>query len=89
MIDATSTTLGQVIDAMDNVQPTFAEGDLVVDAVVILEVLEADGTTRLCVTYPDGMSFIKRNGMLNLALSQDGDQIGPVRVGDDDDEDYV
>lgn len=84
-MSAADSTLGQVIDGMDNVQPTFAEGDLVVDAVVILEVLEADGTTRLCVTYPDGMSFIKRNGMLNLALAQDSDQIGPVRVGDDED----
>lgn len=85
-MNATDATLGQILDGMDNVQPTFAEGDLVVDAVVILEVLEADGTTRLCVTYPDGMSFIKRNGMLNLALRQDGDMIGPVRVGDDDED---
>lgn len=86
---ATDSSLGQIIDAMDNVQPTFAEGDMVLDAVVILEVLEADGTTRLCVTYPDGISFIKRNGMLNLALANDSDMIGPIRVGDDDDEDYA
>lgn len=87
-MSAADSTLGQIIDGMDNVQPTFAEGDLVVDAVVILEVLGADGHTSLCVTYPDHMSFIKRNGMLNLALSQDYDQIGPIRVGDDD-EDYA
>lgn len=85
-MNATDITLGQILDGMDNLQPTFQAGDLVVDAVVLLEVMDDDGDTRLCVTYPDSMSFIKRNGMLNLALAQDYNSIGPIDFGDGDDE---
>jgi len=79
-----AATLGQHIDGLEIV-PTLDEGDLIASAIVILEIIEEDGSSRLCVTWPDDMSFIKRNGMLSIALAQDLDSSGPIRRDEDDD----
>jgi hypothetical protein len=70
-------TMGQIMDGLD-IQHTIAEGELVAGAVVILEVVEADGDIRLSVAWPEGMSWLKRAGMLHHALAEETTH----RVGD-------
>lgn len=60
--------MGQIIDALD-VDHTVKDGELVASSLVILEVIEPDGDTRLSICWNEGMSFLKRAGMLHYALS--------------------
>jgi hypothetical protein len=59
-------SFGQVIDAL-GVKPTTKDGDLVVGCVVLIKVVEADGTVRLSQAWSEGMSWIERVGMLHVA----------------------
>jgi hypothetical protein len=59
-------TLGQTIDGL-GCTPTFEAGDLVADAVVLMKVIEPDGTVRLSITWSDGLGWIERLGMLRAA----------------------
>jgi hypothetical protein len=75
--------VGHHIDGLE-IKATLKDGDLVASAMVLLEVIEADGSSRLVTLYPDGMSFLKRSGMLNVALNMDNNRVGPVRIDDDE-----
>lgn len=63
-------TLGQIIDGLGCTH-SLEEGDLVADAVVILKVIEADGTVRLSTCWSENISWLERSGMLRTAEKQD------------------
>lgn len=82
-MSADQASLGEIIDGLD-IKATFWEGDLVASAMVLLEVIEDDGSSRLSVVWPDDMSFLKRSGMLNVALNMENDRVGPIHKSDDE-----
>lgn len=63
-------TLGQLIDTL-GVANAVREGELVADAVVILKVLDEDNDIQLRLAWSEGISWIERLGMLNVALMLD------------------
>ena len=60
--------VGERIDAL-GVMSTIEDGDLVSAAVVLMKVVEPDGTVRLTIGWSDGMSWIERLGMLTAATA--------------------
>jgi hypothetical protein len=63
-------TLGQIIDGL-GCTANLEEGDLVADAVILLKVIEPDGTVRLSTCWSENISWIERSGMLRTAERQD------------------
>lgn len=63
-------TIGQIIDGLE-VGDTLTPGDLVASAIVITEVIDEDGDTRLSVAWSEGLSFLKRAGMLHYAFAME------------------
>ena len=59
--------LGDRLDELE-VRPTLLDGDLVVDAVVLLRVVDADGIERLQAAWSSGISWVTRLGMLHHAI---------------------
>lgn len=70
MSDQDNGTLGQIIDGL-GCTPTINEGDLVADAVVVMKVIEPDGSVRLSITWSESLSWIERLGMLRAAERMD------------------
>lgn len=68
--ETTDQSFGDIIESL-KVAPTLNDGDLVAGAVVLLEVIEPDGDTRLSVAWSEGMSWLKRTGMLHHALAEE------------------
>jgi hypothetical protein len=66
MEQPTPATLGQIINGL-GCDATIEEGDLVAAAVVVLKIVEPDGTVRLSTTWSDGLGWIERLGMLRAA----------------------
>ncbi|MYR55545.1 hypothetical protein GTY54_04545 [Streptomyces sp. SID625] len=60
------TGLGSAIDAL-GITATLKDGELVAAAIVLLKVIEEDGSTRLSMSYSDGLGWIERAGMLRVA----------------------
>ncbi|MER8083834.1 hypothetical protein ABTZ57_01395 [Streptomyces sp. NPDC094048] len=58
--------LGSLIDALD-ITTSLAEDELAAGAIVLLKVIETDGSTRLSASYSDGLGWIERVGMLRIA----------------------
>lgn len=58
--------IGNVIDAL-GVTATLDDGELVAGALVLLKIIETDGSTRLSCAYSDGLGWIERAGMLRIA----------------------
>ncbi|MGW6739712.1 hypothetical protein ACWGDX_03015 [Streptomyces sp. NPDC055025] len=58
--------VGDVLDGL-GIRATVGEGDLVAGALVLLKVVEADGSTRLSLAYSEGLGWIERAGMLRVA----------------------
>jgi hypothetical protein len=58
--------LGHVLDAL-GVAHTPDEGELIVSAVVLLEVMDPDGDVSMRIASSDGTSWIKRTGMYRAA----------------------
>lgn len=58
--------IGQLIDAL-GIEATVGPGELVSGAIVLLKVVQEDGSTRLNLTYSDGLGWIERVGMLRVA----------------------
>lgn len=69
------TTIGQILDAQ-GMQVQLENGDLVDGAVLVSRIRRANGTTSTSVAYTDGMDFITRRGLLEIA--RDGERI-PAR----------
>lgn len=78
----TTSQLGSIVESL-GVTLTLDEGDMVTDVVLLAQVIEADGTVRLGLTWSDGTSWILRNGMLNAA-AQIESAVPGCRGGDDD-----
>lgn len=62
--------LGDRIDGL-GCTTTLEDGDLIAGAVVLLKVVEPDGTVRLSMTWSEGMAWTERLGMLHAALASD------------------
>ncbi|MFF1483131.1 hypothetical protein ACIGZH_01690 [Streptomyces sp. NPDC058319] len=60
------TRLGSAIDAL-GITSTLKDGELVSAAIVLLKVIETAGSTRLSMSYSDGLGWIERAGMLRVA----------------------
>lgn len=73
-VDAMSEPLGELLDGL-GVTHSPAEGELVSDALVLLKVIEEDGSVRLRAAWSDGMSWIERLGMLNAAVASEASDI--------------
>lgn len=58
--------LGDMLDKL-GVRSGIAPDDLVTDAMVLLKVLEPDGSVRLAFAWSEGMSWIERLGMVTAA----------------------
>ena len=61
-----SEPIGNLIDAL-GVEYTPRDDDLVSGAVVLLKVIQSDGSVRLHSCWSDGLSWIERLGMLRAA----------------------
>lgn len=59
--------IGEIIDGL-GVISSLEDGELVSEAMVIMCVIDEDGVERLAVAWSEGMSWIKRSGMLWEAL---------------------
>jgi hypothetical protein len=66
MSGPTDTPIGIIIDGL-GCSASLEEHDLIADAVVIMKVIEPDGSVRLSIAWSDGMSWIERLGMLRAA----------------------
>lgn len=78
MSDTPNTpSLGQIIDGL-GCTPNQDEGDLPAAAVVILKVIEPDGSVRLSVSWSDNLWWIERIGMLRAAEQFDLDTSRPL-----------
>lgn len=58
--------IGPIIDGL-GCTTSLEEGDLVAAAVVVMKVIEPNGTVRLSITWSDGLGWIERLGMLRAA----------------------
>lgn len=58
--------IGHIIDGL-GVDASFSEGDMPTDAVVLLKVVTADGRVVHRTLWSDGMSWIERRGMIDVA----------------------
>jgi hypothetical protein len=58
--------LGPIIDGL-GCTPTLDQDDLVAAAVVVMKVIEPNGTVRLSISWSDGLGWIERLGMLRAA----------------------
>jgi len=58
--------IGTLVDAL-GVELTMSDGDLVSGAVLILKVVDADGQVVQRVGWSDGISWIERRGMIEVA----------------------
>lgn len=66
MTDQPEQPLGPIIDGL-GCTPSLEEDDLVAAAVVVMKVIEPNGTVRLSISWSDGLGWIERLGMLRAA----------------------
>lgn len=59
-------SVGEIIDGL-GVKLTLNDGDLIASALLITEVSEPDGQTRVSVAYSEGMNWITRRGLIEVA----------------------
>jgi hypothetical protein len=59
--------IGQILDAQ-GLRSSIRDGELIDGAVVILRIVEADGTRRVGVSWTDGLDWIVRRGLIETAL---------------------
>ena len=58
--------IGNLLDSL-GVEVSLEEGDLAACAIVLLKVIDVDGSVRLQTCTSDGLSWIERLGMLRAA----------------------
>ncbi|MFJ2676386.1 hypothetical protein [Streptomyces sp. NPDC087525] len=79
--DTDARPVGDVLDGL-GIRATLNEGELVAGALVLLKVVEADGSTRLSLARSEGLGWIERAGMLRVAETlETSSALGPA--GDD------
>ena len=62
--------IGAALDS-SGVGATLGDGELLDGAVVVMRVIDTDGRTRVSSAWSDGMDFIVRRGLLEIALDVD------------------
>ena len=62
--------IGQLIDTL-GVKANIAPDDLPAAALVLLKIVDADGSVRLSLAYSEGMDWITRLGMLTAATASE------------------
>lgn len=64
--DAQMKPIGQLIDTL-GIEAHVDIDELVSGAIVLLKVVQADGSTRMSMTSSEGLGWIERAGMLRVA----------------------
>jgi len=77
------SNIGELLDSL-GLQADLDENDLISSAVVLLETIDDDGEVSLQVVEDSTTSWLKRIGMLQVALSAALTECGH-RVNEDDD----
>ncbi|MFG3173637.1 hypothetical protein ACGFZC_01035 [[Kitasatospora] papulosa] len=72
--------IGQLLDSL-GVTADLDDGDLVTDALVILKVLQPDGSIALSIGATDTRDWINQTGLLRAAIDISE---GNIRRADDD-----
>lgn len=62
--------IGQVLDA-SGLQATLRDGELVDGAVVVMRVIDSEGRSRVSMAWTDGLDFIVRRGLMEIARDVD------------------
>jgi len=78
----TTETIGALIDKL-GITGTLDEGDLPTSAIVLMRVVESDGSEYLKACYTPGVSEFERVGMLTVAIDRERSGYGDR---EDDDE---
>ncbi|GAA1395199.1 hypothetical protein ACFQZ4_24110 [Catellatospora coxensis] len=78
-----SHDIGQIVTNLGVTAEALEDADLVADAVVLLKVVQPDGSVSLLIAHSEGMSWIERLGMLRAAERIEGP--GPGGWASDDD----
>lgn len=68
--DAVSHTIGSHIDNL-GITVEIKDGELITGAVLLTAIVDTDGDERLSVACSDGLSWMKRTGMLTQAQHDD------------------
>lgn len=74
--------IGQLLDTL-GVTADLDDGDLPVDALVLIKVVKADGVVSFVKGVSESLDWITSLGMLSAALHIENE--GYVNVGDEDD----
>jgi len=74
--------IGQLLDTM-GVTMELDEGDMVTDVLVIMKVIEKDGTVNIGVTKSEGTDWITKLGLLDAAHRLENNNF-QRRSGDDE-----
>lgn len=75
--------VGHILDAL-GVTREPEDDELIDSALVILHTVKADGREGVALTWSDGMSWVARRGLIEIAL--DSERTPPVPNDDEDDE---
>jgi hypothetical protein len=73
--------IGQLLDTL-GVTMCLDEGDMVTDVVVIMKVLEQDGTVNIGMTKSEGTDWITKLGLLDAANRLEGNRFQSVEDED-------
>lgn len=65
---------GSIIDSL-GVRGTLDEGHMVADAVVFMRVLKPEGGSYVKMLSSEGMDWIARRGLLDVALEEDREMV--------------
>ena len=76
----TEQQIGQLVDTL-GITADLEEGDMVSEAVVILKVVQEDGSIAIAVGASDTRDWINQRGLLHSALELTSGQYRPA--GDD------
>lgn len=63
--------IGQLLDTLGVKAPKITPDDLPAAAIVLLKIVDADGSVRLSLAHSDGMDWITRLGMLTAATASE------------------
>jgi len=75
--------IGQLLDTL-GVTMILDEGDMVTDVVVIMKVLEPDGSVNIGITKSEGTDWITKLGLLDAANRLEGSRLHRAAESDDE-----
>lgn len=85
MTTAEAMPLGELLDSL-NVRSTAPtrEGHLVASACVVLKMLDADGCVYVATAWSDGLDWITKRGMIEIARDVESREIADHPEDDED-----